>query len=78
MPPFKTSALSTAGTGDILSGLIVGLLAQGVKPLMRQCWPDIGMGWRDLKLQPALSGEIGKRSPDVGGALGGTGMALEG
>ncbi len=30
--PFKTSALSTAGTGDVLSGLIVGFLAQGVKP----------------------------------------------
>lgn len=30
--PFKTSALSTAGTGDILAGLIGGFLAQGVKP----------------------------------------------
>jgi NAD(P)H-hydrate epimerase len=30
--PFKTSALATAGTGDILAGLIVGLLAQGLKP----------------------------------------------
>lgn len=30
--PFKTSALSTAGTGDVLSGLIVGFLAQGAKP----------------------------------------------
>jgi NAD(P)H-hydrate epimerase len=30
--PFKTSALSTAGTGDVLAGLIGGFLAQGVKP----------------------------------------------
>lgn len=30
--PFKTDALATAGTGDILAGLIAGMLAQGVQP----------------------------------------------
>lgn len=30
--PFKTSALAKAGTGDVLSGVIGGLLAQGVAP----------------------------------------------
>lgn len=30
--PFAVDALATAGTGDVLSGLIVGLLAQGVAP----------------------------------------------
>ncbi|MBZ0303022.1 MAG: NAD(P)H-hydrate dehydratase, partial [Anaerolineae bacterium] len=30
--PFKTDALAKAGTGDVLAGVIVGLLAQGVAP----------------------------------------------
>jgi NAD(P)H-hydrate epimerase len=30
--PFATAALAHAGTGDVLAGAIVGLLAQGLKP----------------------------------------------
>jgi hydroxyethylthiazole kinase-like uncharacterized protein yjeF len=32
MLPFATSALASAGTGDVLAGAIVGLLAQGLAP----------------------------------------------
>ncbi len=35
--PIATAALASAGTGDVLAGLIVGLRAQGVEPFKAAC-----------------------------------------
>lgn len=35
--PFANPALATAGTGDVLAGILAGFLAQGLKPLDAAC-----------------------------------------
>ena len=35
--PFSNPVLATAGTGDVLAGTIVGLLAQGLSPVDGAC-----------------------------------------
>ena len=39
--PIATASLARAGTGDVLAGIIVGLLAQGMEPYdfaVAGCW----------------------------------------
>ncbi|MEM7131362.1 MAG: NAD(P)H-hydrate dehydratase [Chloroflexota bacterium] len=56
--PIATPALATAGTGDILSGLIVGLLTQGMAPFEAAC----AAAW--------LHGQIGLRCEQEIGVAG--------
>jgi NAD(P)H-hydrate epimerase len=58
--PFATPALATAGTGDVLAGTIVGLLAQGLSP-----WAAARAG---VYLH-GLSGELVGRKIGVAGAV---------
>lgn len=37
LSPFANPLLATAGTGDVLSGIITGMLAQGLKPFDASC-----------------------------------------
>ena len=39
-----TPALATAGTGDVLSGVIGAFLARGVPPLEAAAWPPMSTG----------------------------------
>ncbi|MDQ7030774.1 MAG: NAD(P)H-hydrate dehydratase [Ardenticatenia bacterium] len=43
--PFAHPILATAGTGDVLAGLIGGLLAQGIPPFDAAAWAPISTGW---------------------------------
>ena len=49
MIPLATAALARAGTGDVLAGLVTGLLAQGVEPFaaaVAGAWIHAQAGWR--------------------------------
>ena len=56
--PVATPALATAGTGDVLAGTIVGLVAQGVAPF----WAACAGAW--------LHGKTGERCQDEIGLAG--------
>ena len=60
--PFAESTLATAGSGDVLSGAIVGLLAQGLDPY------DAAIAGAYLH---ALGGELAARSLGEAGVVAG-------
>jgi len=61
--PFATPALARAGTGDVLAGAIVGLVAQGIEP------------WRAAVAGAFLHGRAGELAAEM---LGGTAAVMAG
>lgn len=62
--PFANPVLATAGTGDILSGMIAGLLAQGLKPFDAACVSVYIHGLAGEKLQKKI-GKAGALASDL-------------
>lgn len=62
--PFANPALATAGTGDILAGMIVGMLVQGLKPFNAACIGVYIHGVAGEKLRTKI-GEAGVLASDL-------------
>jgi hydroxyethylthiazole kinase-like uncharacterized protein yjeF len=69
--PVATPALATAGTGDVLAGVIAGLLAQGVPPFQAAClgaWLHGAAGQRcEAEIGPSgvVASDLLPRLPEV-------------
>lgn len=63
--PIATPALATAGTGDVLSGTLGGLLAQGVEPFRAACLA----AWLHGRAGLRCAEEIGLAGPVAGDLL---------
>lgn len=74
--PFKTDALAKGGTGDVLAGMIVGLLSQGMKAFEASC---LAVYWHGLAGLEATKFQSSRSvtARDVIDALGTSVMALE-
>jgi len=64
--PFKTAALSTAGTGDVLAGMITGLLAQG----MDAYDAAVAAGYLHGLAGQIMEEQMGTRAPVAGDLVG--------
>jgi NAD(P)H-hydrate epimerase len=62
--PVATPALATAGTGDVLAGVIAGLLAQGVEPFAAACLGAWLHGWAGLRCERKI-GPAGAVASDL-------------
>lgn len=63
--PFKTSSLATAGTGDILAGLIAGLIAQKVKPFEAAVLGGYVQGLAGLEAKSRIGSDHAVMAGDV-------------
>jgi ADP-dependent NAD(P)H-hydrate dehydratase / NAD(P)H-hydrate epimerase len=67
--PFKEDALATAGTGDVLAGLISGMLGQGIKPFQAAQIAVYLHGLAGRLAAQQLGSARGVIAPDVASAL---------
>lgn len=64
LSPFANPVLATAGTGDVLAGMIAGMLAQGLKPFDGACIGVYIHGLAGEKLKTKI-GEAGVLASDL-------------
>lgn len=62
--PFANPALATAGTGDVLSGMVVGFLAQGLSPFDASCLGVYIHGLAGEEVKKKI-GEVGAVASDL-------------
>jgi NAD(P)H-hydrate epimerase len=63
--PIASSALATAGTGDVLAGLITGLRAQGMDAFEAAYAGAYLHGLAGQRAAERLGGEAGVIAPDI-------------